>query len=48
VKGISRILSGFLVASWVMTLVVVAIAYGLCLGTAEAVVPHGHDAGRSV
>ena len=33
----------FMIAAWVMTSVVVAIAYALCLGTAEAVVPHGHD-----
>jgi hypothetical protein len=26
-----------------MASVVVAIAYGLCLGTAEAVTPHGQD-----
>jgi hypothetical protein len=32
-----------MVAIWVMTSVVVAIAYGLCLGTAEAVSPHGQD-----
>jgi hypothetical protein len=43
VKGFTRCLSGFVVASWVMTLVVAAIAYALCLGTAEAVTPHGHD-----
>ena len=37
----------FVMAVWVMASVVVAIAYGLCLGTAEAtaeaVTPHGHD-----
>ena len=33
----------FLMAIWVMTSVVVAIAYGLCMGTAEAVSPHGQD-----
>jgi len=33
----------FVLAVWVMASVVVAIAYGLCLGTAEAVTPHGHD-----
>lgn len=33
----------FMIAAWVMTSVVVAIAYALCLGTAEAVVPHSHD-----
>jgi hypothetical protein len=33
----------FLVATWVMASVVVAIAYALCLGTAEAVTPHGPD-----
>jgi len=32
-----------LVAFWVMANVVVAIAYALCLGTAEAVAPHGQD-----
>ena len=42
-KGLTRCLSGFVVATWVMSLVVVAIAYGLCLGTAEAVTPHGQD-----
>jgi hypothetical protein len=33
----------FLIAAWVMTAVAVAIAYGLCLGTAQAVIPHGPD-----
>jgi hypothetical protein len=33
----------FVVAIWVMTSVVVAIVYGLCMGTAEAVSPHGQD-----
>jgi len=47
VKGFARCLSGFVVASWVMTLVVAAIAYGLCLGTAEAVTPHDQNT-RSV
>ena len=42
-KGFTRCLSGIVIASWVMTLVVVAIAYGLCLGTAEAVTPHDHN-----
>ena len=36
-------LPGFLVAAWVMTSVVVAIAYALCLGTAEAAVPQNHN-----
>ena len=47
-KSFTRILSGFVIASWVMTLVVGAIAYGLCLGTAEAVTPHDHKPTRSV
>ena len=42
-KRFTRLLSGFVIATWVMTLVVAAIAYALCLGTAEAVTPHGHD-----
>lgn len=33
----------FMIAAWVMTSVVVAIAYALCLGTAQAVMPHGPD-----
>jgi hypothetical protein len=33
-------LPGFVTATWVMTLVVFAIVYGLCLGTAEAALPH--------
>ncbi|MDQ7248656.1 hypothetical protein [Dongia sedimenti] len=37
----------FMIAAWVMTSVVVAIAYGLCLGTAEAVTPHGTDTHRA-
>jgi hypothetical protein len=32
-----------MIAAWVMTSVVIAIAYGLCLGTAEAVAPHDHN-----
>jgi hypothetical protein len=48
VKGFNRFLSGVLVASWVMTSIVFAIAYGLCLGTAEAVTPHDHNTTRSV
>jgi hypothetical protein len=47
VKGFTRCLSGFVIATWVMTSIVLAIAYGLCLGTAEAVTPHDHDATRS-
>ena len=47
-RGFTRSLSGFVIATWVMTLVVAAIAYGLCLGTAEAVTPHGHDTRASV
>ena len=37
----------FVVAAWVMTSVVVAIAYALCLGTAEAVTPHDHGQTRT-
>jgi hypothetical protein len=37
----------FMTAAWVMTSVVVAIAYALCLGTAEAVTPHGQDTHRT-
>ena len=47
-KGFSRFLSGVFVATWVMTSIVVAIAYGLCLGTAEAVTHHDHNPTRSV
>jgi hypothetical protein len=43
VRGFKLALPRFMIAAWVMTSVVVAIAYALCLGTAEAVVPHGHD-----
>ena len=39
-----RCLSGVFIAGWVMTSIVFVIAYGLCLGTAEAVTPHGHNA----
>ena len=42
-RGFRLALPRFLIAAWVMTSVVVAIAYGLCLGTAEAVTPHGPD-----
>jgi hypothetical protein len=37
-------LPGFVVAVWVMAAVVVAIAYGLCMGTAEAAAPPPHKA----
>jgi hypothetical protein len=37
-------LPGFLVAAWVMASVTIAIAYALCLGTAEAAVPPPHKA----
>ncbi len=47
-KGLGRFLSGVLLASWVMTSIVFAIAYGLCLGTAEAVTPHDHNTARTV
>ncbi|HVT51829.1 MAG TPA: hypothetical protein VHE77_09690 [Dongiaceae bacterium] len=47
-KGLARLLSSFVIATWVMTLVVGAIAYALCLGTAEAVTPHDHNPTRSV
>ena len=36
-------LPGFIVALWVMSSVVVAIAYALCLGTAEAAAPQNHN-----
>jgi hypothetical protein len=36
----------FVTAAWVMTAVVAAIAYALCLGTAEAVTPHGQDTNK--
>ncbi|HVY98406.1 MAG TPA: hypothetical protein VHA35_02815 [Dongiaceae bacterium] len=39
-KRFARSVSGVFVAAWVMTAIVVAIAYVLCLGTAEAVAPH--------
>ena len=42
-RGFRLQLPRFMIAAWVMTSVVVAIAYALCLGTAEAVVPHGPD-----
>ena len=42
-RGFKLALPRFMIAAWVMTSVVVAIAYGLCLGTAEAVTPHGQD-----
>ncbi len=44
----TRCLSGFVLATWVMTLVIGAIAYALCLGTAEAITPHDHGPTRSV
>ena len=47
-KGFTRLLSGFVIATWVMTLVVGAIAYTLCLGAAEAVTPHDHKPTRSL
>jgi hypothetical protein len=43
VRGFKPALPRFMIAAWVMTSVVIAIAYALCLGTAEAVAPHGHD-----
>jgi len=48
VKGFTRFLSSVVIATWVMTLVVGAIAYTLCLGAAEAVTPHDHKPTRSV
>jgi hypothetical protein len=48
VNGVTRSVSGICVAAWVMTSIVVAIAYMLCLGTAEAVTPHPHSPTRSV
>jgi hypothetical protein len=46
-KAFRLALPRFLIAAWVMTAVVVAIAYGLCLGTAQAFVPHGQDTHRT-
>jgi len=48
VKRFTRLLSGFVIATWVMALVVGAIAYTICLGAAEAVTPHDHKPTRSV
>lgn len=42
-KHVIRCVSGLVVAAWVMTSIMVAIAFGLCLGTAEAVTPHDHN-----
>ena len=47
-KSFTRLLSGLVIATWVVTLVVGAIAYTLCLGAAEAVTPHDHKPTRSV
>ena len=45
-RSLKRHLSDIAIAAWVMTLVFAAIAYGLCLGTAEAVTPHDQDAAQ--
>lgn len=45
-RGFRLAMPRFMIAAWVMTSVVVAIAYGLCLGTAQAVIPHGPDHSR--
>lgn len=42
-RGFKLAMPRFMIAAWVMTSVVVAIAYTLCLGTAQAVIPHGPD-----
>jgi hypothetical protein len=42
-RGFRLAMPRFMIAAWVMTSVVVAIAYTLCLGTAQAVIPHGPD-----
>jgi hypothetical protein len=36
-------LPGFVVAVWVMASVIIAVAYALCLGAAEAVAAHRRD-----
>ncbi|HVO02771.1 MAG TPA: hypothetical protein VMT54_11250 [Candidatus Cybelea sp.] len=41
-RGFAKGLAGFGIAAWVMASIVVAIAYGLCIGTAEAITPHDH------
>jgi hypothetical protein len=43
VKGFTRSASGIFVAAWVMASIVIAIAYVLCLGTAEAVTSHADN-----
>jgi hypothetical protein len=42
-QGFRPALPRFMIAAWVMTAVAVVIAYTLCLGTAQAVIPHGAD-----
>ena len=42
-RSLKRHVSSIAIAAWVITLVFAAIAYELCLGTAEAVSPHGQD-----
>ena len=42
-RGFKLHLPRFVVAAWVMTSVVIAIAYALCLGTIEAAAPHDHN-----
>lgn len=42
-RGFKLRMPRFMIAAWVMTAVVVAIAYALCLGTAQAVMPHDPD-----
>ena len=41
VVSLKNHLPGFVMAAWVMSSIVIAIAYALFRGTAEAVAPHG-------
>jgi hypothetical protein len=38
-----RGLANIAIAAWVMTVMVMAVGYGLCLGAAEAVTAPGHQ-----
>ena len=42
-KVFKQALPRFVIAAWVMTAVVVAIGYGLCLGTVAAFGPPDHN-----
>jgi len=41
VVSLKNHLPSFIVATWIIGSIVIAIAYALCRGTAEAVAPHG-------